>query len=357
MTRCWRVEYFQEFGKVKIWMCRDERLGQCVFEDGFVTPNMPKLHYAIKFQGGSGFMIHKDLNEEIKKFNVMYVFEKRDGFNLLFYKYKNKIIPKTRMLPRAGGKTSLVVKDKDFPLETIKKVVNDGYVPYFEVWGTKVENKYRIPAGDVNKTLAQKINGLPSLNVELIWVWDFENKQFLHPIKIVELAEQYGLAHAPYFGKHKVSVITILDLMDKAEQQNLKYNDIVIEGFVAHCFLKGEYKMFKIKPPTVMKKHVTQVRKLIPLEAIKREIGKIIVEVDVEELAKEPIKHLKTIFEYLREDFMVSKKDRKNVMYVFTNEIAKEIVKQNLVSSLEDAGRKGYHKMVIGALARYFHKR
>jgi len=251
----WKIKTFPFFGKVKIWMYHDADMGKCVFEDGFVTPNMPKLHYAIQFDAVH-FKIFDRLNPRMVRFKKMYVFEKRDG-------------------------------------------------------GTPV-----------------------------------------HPREMMKIANQYGLNHVKFYGVYDVDANTIIELMEKAEKKNREAGEIVTEGYVAHCFLKGDYRMFKIKPYTVMQNDVQRAKRKIPLDVVKREINKVLLEVDVEAIAKNPVEHLRTVFDYLSEDYSLTHQIKKNVMYVFTKIIGEEILRLYPDITPEQAGRRGFHKMIIGAIIK-----
>jgi len=346
----WKVKFFPFFGKVKIWMLHDENMGRCVFEDGFITPNMPKLRYAIQFSSLGGFRVFRKLNSAMAKFRRMYVFEKRDGFNLLFYEYKGKIIPKTRMLPIASGKCMKVVKDPDFPLKRIERLVKDGYIPYFEVWGTRLE-KFRIDCGDIDKRAVQEIEGLPDLNVDMIWLKKRDETP-VHPREMMKIAEEYGLNHVKFHGVYNVNADNVIKLMDTAEEKNRGVGRLVTEGYVAHCFLKGEYEMFKIKPYTIMKIDVEKAKKSVPRDVVKREIGKVLLEVDIETIAKNPPEYLRMVLDYIAEEHEVTRKIRKEVSQIFCEVVAREILKSWPNITPEMAGRRGFHRMTIGAIIK-----
>jgi len=352
----WRKKRFNKFGLVKIWMYHDKDMGKCVFEDGFITPNMPKLQYAIRFSTLNEFRIINKLNKSMLPYKTMHVFEKRDGFNLLFYMYKDEVIPKTRMLPIAGGKIQQVLRDDDFPLTNIERILRDGYIPYFEAWGTRIIQKYKIGCGNVNKAMAQKIEDLPDLNVDMIYIYDGEHDKHIHPKEMMKIAKTYDLNHVKFIESCKITVDNVLRLMDKAEALNNEYGCIVTEGYVAHCYLKESYDMFKIKPKSVMMADILKTKKLVPLDIVKKELGKVFLEVDLEELAKNPVDYLNMVFDYIRESYSLSKRDRKNIMYLFSGEISQELLRKYPDITLESAGRKGYHKMIIGALYHYLKK-
>ncbi|ADC64743.1 hypothetical protein Ferp_0570 [Ferroglobus placidus DSM 10642] len=372
-----------KFGRVTVYMAHDEHMGKCLFEDGFVTPNMPKLHYAIDFSVRDDTLILKDsLSPKAREFQggEAYVFEKRDGFNLLFYMYRGEVIPKTRMKPMATGKTAQVVTLPGFPREEVEELVRDGYIPIMEVWGTKIE-ELDIMHGPVNYRAVQEREGLPELNAEIIAIMRAESGErasnnsgnnnsggsfskdtltlassnsiycyeFLPPDVMMETAESYGLKTAPLHDVVELSPENVKELMSWAEKVNER--EVILEGFVAHCSIGTGYGMFKIKPYSIMAKDVI-TSKTIPRERIELEISKILLETDVEEIARNPGLYIEQLNDYLGEDFKLTKEMRKKARRVFAETIARELLRKNPDLTPEAAGRCGIHGMFIGFLRK-----
>jgi len=343
------------FGKAVVYMAHDENMGKCRFEDGFVTPNMPKLHYAIDFSAKDDKLILKDnLSPKAKEFlgENVYIFEKRDGFNLLFYMYREEIIPKTRMKPIATGKTSQVINMPGFPKEDIEEMVYDGYVPILEVWGTKLD-ELGIMHGPVNCRAVQARERLPELNTEVIAImladYDGNRYEFLPPDSMIDIAAVYGLKTAPLHDVVELTSENVKELMSRAEKINEQ--ETLLEGFVAHCSNDGRYGMFKVKPYGIMAKDVI-TSKTVPRERIELETSKILLETDVEEIARNPELYIEQLNDYLKEDFRLTKEMGKKVRRVFAETVARELLRLDPDLTPEKAGRSGIHGMIIGAIVR-----
>ncbi len=345
----WR-EVKCELGVCRVWMKRDEWMGKCILPDGFVTPNMPKLRYALEFASVPRFRVFRKLRRELESFDEMWVFEKRDGFNLLFYQWRGRVIPKTRLLPVAGGKTRRVIESPRFPLSEVEEMVRDGFTPVFEVWGSEVE-KEGVKAGRVNKRVAEELEGLEGFNVDLIGVQVEERGgwRWLHPEKSIQLAGEYGLGHVKLHGVEEVSVEAVWRLMWEAERRNVEAGDVVTEGFVAHCY-SGELKMFKVKAFSVMRDDVSKTR--LSRERVKLEVEKVLLESPIEDVARNPEGYLKQVIQYLEEDVEVSKREKRMVEDVFLEAVAEEVLRVNPDVAGEWMGRRGWHKRVIGAVLK-----
>ena len=337
-------------GDTLVCMKRDENMGKCLIcSCNFITPNMPKLQYALDFEVVDENLILKDrLNPTIEKFSEAHVFEKRDGFNCLFYLFKGKVIPKTRLAPIASGKIQQVIKLPGFPMKEIERMVRDCFVPVFEVWGTKLD-EFGIMHGSVDLAKVQEREGLPELNVDLIGVMkaDYESCEYewLPPEEIIKKAEEYGLNHVKYHGTINLSVDSIKRLMDKIEDENRE--GIVREGVVLHCYNR-EYKMYKVKPYTLMQKDVVTAS-TIPRKRILLEISKVLVETDVLEVARNPVEYIRMVLDYLSEDYKITNKIAKKVNRVFVEAIAEAFV-QKYPEYSSEPWKLGVHKMFIGKI-------
>jgi len=342
-----KTKVYPVVGKTSVCLKRDEDMGKCyIHRTGFITPNMPKLKYALSFSVVGEDLRITGLNPEIRKFERAYVFEKRDGFNCLFYEYRGKIIPKTRLAPIATGVIGKVMELPEFPMGQITKLVRDGYVPIFEVWGTKLD-ELGILHGCVDVGRVQEKEGLPPLNVDLIAVMeaDYNSYQytFLPPEKIVDIALDYGLNPVKFHGTIRVEEDAITMLMKCCEIENEETT--LTEGRVLHCY-NGEYGMFKVKPYDIMKKDVLASKNIIPAERIKLEIQKVLLETDPLEVARNPDEYLRQVEEYLEEDYQLTKEMKKRVRSVFVEEVASRL------THLEEPWKHGVHRMFIGAIKR-----
>ena len=340
---------FPVVGEAKVYMRRNENMGKCLFPDGFITPNMPKLKYAIDFRydGETVIMLNR-LSSEAQKYKEAHVFEKRDGFNCLFYKYKNKIIPKTRLAPIASGKIMQITKLSEFPMKNIEEMVKDDYIPVFEIWGSKLL-EYNIQFGCVDVQRVQELEGLPELNVDLIAVMqaDYQhyNYTFLPPEQIFKLARDYGLNPVKYYGTIELTYNNVTKLMDSIEEQNK--DGIVSEGRVLHCY-NGQYKMFKVKPLNIMTKDVSATSKVVSPNRVVAELQKILLETDVLEITRNPEDYIRQLIDYLSEDYKLNKRARKYILKVFIEEVAKEFVQR--YSDVKDPWKLGVHKMFLGQI-------
>jgi hypothetical protein len=348
-----------EFGRVSIYCRHDRFMGACLFHDtGFITPNFPKIGYAIDFQvDGEKLILFNRLEAHASHFKTGHVLEKRDGFNILFYLYDGRIIPKTRLNPKAGGKVIGIIGHEAFKpyMEKIAKMVNNGYIPVFEVWGRLLE-ALDIDHGSIDYGLVAEKRGLnKQLNVELlaVIVADYEgyNYTFVPAEEMVSLAEEYGLPTAPNYGKMDMTAINVLKIMGKLHLQNHRAGGRVIEGCVIHCY-DGGHQMFKIKTYPIMKGDVV-FSKTIPEERILLELTKILLENDVITIAKDAGTYLKQLREYIEEDYgEITNREEQKIVDVFREKMAKEVLDIRPDMTPEKAGREGFHKVIIGGIAR-----
>ncbi|RLC36274.1 hypothetical protein DRH29_04865, partial [candidate division Kazan bacterium] len=333
-----------------VYLKHDQHFGACYLHaTDQVTPNMPKLRYAINFEVREDKLEIKDsLNSELAKYKEAYVFEKRDGFNLLFYKFRDKVIPKTRTAPIALGQIQKVIQLPEFPIKQIEQMVLDGFTPYFEVWGTKLD-EFEIIHGCVNILEVQKAEGLPDLNCDLIAVK--QDNKWLSPDRMFQLAKQYDLEACKCYDIVEVSVSRVIDLMQRAEQLNEKVGTIITEGYVLHAYTpRFGLGMFKVKPYNVMLHDVIRSHNTIPKDRVDLEISKLLLEYDLISVAKDPIPYLEMLYDYLEEDYKLTNKAKRRVLKQFTSRIARLLISEHNISSAEQAGRSGIHKCVIGAL-------
>ncbi|HDH44836.1 MAG TPA: hypothetical protein ENG66_05535 [Thermococcus sp.] len=338
-------------GKTTVYLKHDEYLGKClIHENNFITPNMPKLQYLLKFKiEEDKLTLLDELQTQVKQ---AFVFEKRDGFNLLFYLWKEKVIPKTRLAPIATGTTRKIISHPLFPIQQITKMVKDGLIPIFEVWGTVLE-KFRLVHGQVNFQRVQSLTGLPELNVELITVLraDYERGlyRYFHPSQMIQIAEQYGLRTPPLIYVGPLTPSKVKQLMKEASEQNRKHNTVIIEGYVAHLF-NEKYQMFKIKPIEIMETDV--ILKGIPKQRVLRELTKILIETPLLEIARNPNEYMEELLKYLKEDYPLNAKIKRKITAIAIQEIAEQLLAQNPNLTPETAGRLGIHKWVIGAIIK-----
>jgi len=341
-SKCVKSKHYPVVGKTTVYIKHDEHFGKClIHESNFVTPNMPKLHYALSFRVVGETINITGLSQELSKYDKAWVFEKRDGFNCLFYEYKGKIIPKTRQSPIATGKIMDIINLREFPYDKIKHMVRDGYVPIFEVWGT-VLDKFQILHSCINLAEVQKVENLPELNVDLIAVMeaDYETYEyrFLPPKKIIDLSQEYGLTHVKFHGVTDVSLDKLLELMEEAEKKNEK--TYLTEGYVLHCY--PEYAMFKLKPMAIMVKDIV-LSKTVPRDRIVLEISKVALENSILEIMCNPDEYIQEVIEYLKEDYSLTKKHLKKIREVFIDFFAQEYVKH----FEEEPWKLGVHSMFI----------
>lgn len=344
--KVYRECFIEPFGRVLIYMKHNKDFGKCIFEDGFETPNMPKLPYAVDFTvNGRVLKLLDRLNPELLKYSEGYVFEKRDGFNLLFYEWNNQIIPKTRIRPIASIKTRKIVKLPEFPLKEIIHLVKDGYIPYLEVWGTKLD-EYDITHGCVNVAKVQEIENLPTLNVDVIAIKDVTTRKFLHPERWFSLAIAYGLKPVKFYGSIKITYDNIIKLMRSAEEKNKEVGDIITEGFVLHCWNPTDYSMFKVKPYSVMYKDVILNFTLLD-EKIHQEITKILLDVSALEIAKNLEQYYKLLLQYLSEENRLFRKQKMKARDIFLKRIAKAIREEFPQADYRELARLGIHSALF----------
>ena len=350
-----KTKVYPIVGRTTVYMRHNRDFGKCLIHDGsFITPNMPKLSYAVDFKVNEDRIVLKGLNPILRKFKTAYVFEKRDGFNCLFYQYKDKVIPKTRQNPIATGKLMQIIQLRQFPIENIEKMVKDGFVPVFEVWGTILDlDKFKIVHGPVDIQKVKHLESLPDLNVDLIAVMKADYKTFtytyLPPDKIIKLAKEYDLNSVKFHHVLDVSFQNVLREMKECEDFNLKNNSILTEGRVLHCYNGNEYEMFKLKPLDIMKKDVI-LRSTVPVDRIKAEISKILVENDISEVARNPQEYFEQLLNYLREDYNITRKMKNKVKEIFIETVAWEFLKK--YPECQKFWEK-VHPMFIGTIKRF----
>jgi len=107
--------------------------------------------------------------------------------------------------------------------------------------------------------------------------------------------------------------------------------------------------MFKVKPLNLMEKDVISAY-TIPVDRIKLEITKIMLENDILEIARNPIEYLKEVIEYLSEDYKITNKLNRKVNNVFIETVAQEFVKK--YPDCKKPWKLGVHKMLIGSIKK-----
>ena len=352
-----RRKSYQRLGDVSIYTGRDKNLGKCYFhKDGFITPNMPKLFYAFDFFVNLDDKIEiKGLSRNLPENSKVYIYEKRDGFNCLFYEYDGKIIPKTRMNPIARGMIMSIINLPQFPIKRIERMVRDGYIPIFEVWGSKLdkvaaENFIDHVHGSIDMAKVEEAENLPELNVDLIAVMKIKNNKYkyMSPSFIEKIANNYRLHSVKYHGYIDVTYDKLIEIMDGCQKVNEEAQATITEGRVLHSYLHGEYRMFKLKPMPIMEHDVVQ-GKTIPMSRIELEISKILLENSINEIIKNPIEHIKEVIKYLSEDFIMINKFNRKVSSAFIDIICKEYVKENSIINIEEL-YKVVHPSLIGKI-------
>lgn len=340
-----RRVFDDEFGEVLIYRRHDEFMGRCVFtKTFFVTPNMPKLEYAIQFSIDYDLRrinIIEKLNKKLEEYKgkKMYVYEKRDGFNLLFYEYKGKIIPKTRLNYKVSPKTLKIIKRNDFPINNIRRMVLDGFIPIFEVWGSDLI-KSGLLFGGTDVSLVEKIENKPPFNVDLIAVRKADENYeypFVPPKEMEKLAQEYGLNTVDKLYETRVSIEAVLRIMDEKEKINREYGRKVTEGAVIHVWNKNlGYKMFKVKPYTVMEEDVLKVKYIKPkntqvasvMDRVRQEITKIILDFDIDDIVRNIDEYTKILYEYLEEDILLTRKSKKIIKDEFWHTVVDEFLRR-----------------------------
>jgi len=350
-----KTKVFPVVGLTSVYMKHDENLGKClIHNENFITPNMPKIGYALRFSvSDKEIIVRNEMNPQIisSGFKQALAFEKRDGFNCLFYEYQNNIIPKTRGGPIATGEILKIIKEQAFPRDSIFRMVTDGYVPVFEVWGSLLD-EHNILHGRVNVKAVERRENRPPLNVDLIAVMsaNYEQKiyEWINAERITKLARIYGLTTAPLYGVVSLDPESIFRLMRNADALNQAANSIVIEGYVLH--VKNEFGsgMFKVKPISIMAYDVT-VDSQIPPERVRAEISKLLVETPPLEVSKNPADYFSEVLAYLREDYRVTRRSEREIKQIFIEEVANKLAK---CPSLTKPWALGVHPMFLGQLRR-----
>jgi len=194
-----------------VYMMHDEHLGTVFIKDkNFITPNMPKLPYAVNFKIDGVSVKVNGLYHKLIPFKdkTGYYFIKRDGFNLLFYEFNNELIMKTRLLPEASENTRKLVNNHlKNELEKIRELVKDGFIPIFEVWGETLK-EYDILNGGSKVKIVKEIEGIdtdPVMDLIALRYNDGCDYPFVDPKNMLKISKQYGLRTPPYF-KKKVTI-------------------------------------------------------------------------------------------------------------------------------------------------------
>jgi hypothetical protein len=350
-----KTKVFPVVGLTSVYMKHDTNFGKCLIHNGnFVTPNMPKIGYALCFSvNDKDVIVRNEMNPQIIRagFKQAWAFEKRDGFNCLFYEYHNNLIPKTRGGPIATGEISKLIDEPAFPLDNIFKMVVDGYVPVFEVWGSLLDER-NILHGRVNVREVERRENLPPLNVDLIGAMSANSRQgvyeWIDPEQITTLAWKYGLTTPPFCGIVSLDPKSIFQLMRNADALNQKANSIVTEGYVLHVKNESGSGMFKVKPIPIMAHDVT-VDAQIPPERVRAEISKLLVETPSLDVSKSPASYFAEVLAYLKEDYRVTRRSERGIKQIFIEEIA------NKLANLPDLTKPwalGVHPMFLGQLRR-----
>jgi len=350
-----KTKNFPVVGQTTVYMKHDENFGKClIHESNFVTPNMPKISYALRFSvSDSELIVHNELCQEIilNDFREAHVFEKRDGFNCLFYEYQNNLIPKTRGAPIATGEILELINEQAFPRDRILKIVLDGYVPVFEVWGS-ILDEHHILHGRVNVKVVEQRENKPSLNVELIGAMQAYYEKNIYTWvsfdRLQNIAKQYDLTTAPFYGMIKLSPEQIFKLMNHADALNHAAGTTIIEGYVLHAHRDQEHGMFKVKPINIMTNDVI-ANSQIPPERVKAEISKLLVETTPLEIARNPFEFFEEAMNYLKEDYRLTNRLERKAKQIFIEEIANVLASQPLT---DEPWRLGIHPMFLGQLRR-----
>ncbi len=301
--------------KLLVYMRHDEYMGT-VYDTitGYISPNMPKLQYAYNFDISGMNVFLKGISHYIGKFDgkTGYYFIKRDGFNVLFYKppYSNTIIPKTRLLPEASTLVKNIIYnniDSDV-IKNIEEMVNDGYIPIFEVWGETLD-KYNLVYGGSDVKTVKEIEGIdvdPVIELIALRINDGCDYPFIPPGEMIKIAKEYGLKTPPY----EIAPVTFKKIREYYNKLNKIYEDygrIVYEGIVVHVYdPEIGYGMLKLKPQFVLLKDV--ILKNIEnaeeyLNKVNYEVSKILLDYDIRYIIYEGYQEvINQIKEYLSED-------------------------------------------------------
>jgi len=372
----------------KIWMRHDQWMGKAVIHENLnvyrqVTPNMPKLPYCLDPES-------LELIDELKEFSGIAVFDvKRDGFNVLFYPIYGKdggqvVVPKTRMSVIAKGRILNVLKEMPEDLkEKIEKMVADGYVPVFEVWGSKLED-YKVLTGITNKEATEKVEGLPyGLHFELTHMFrlakyfeEWDDYEGLSPVQRQKIAREYGVKTVPQYVVLKVDrgeikeYVYVGDLHDVKipETRDLKEfmiqlmhefdrvneeHGVITEGAVVHF---GP-NMCKLKAFEVMKHDIQRAKGVASIDRIEAEYSKVALEVPTMEIARRYEEIAEEIVKYIEEDFRLTKEGVKHVWNVVKDRVSTDLILETyggeeIGEYLRALAEGGVDSKVIACVAR-----
>lgn len=305
-------------GKVHTVLSHNENLGVCYLENyDYITPNMPKLPYAFEFKFDGMNIILTKLNKYLeKRFSgaTGIVFEKRDGFNLLFYPHPKtgEPIPKTRLKSVASIKIQRFIENEISDiLEPVKNMLDDGYIPIFEVWGRKL-NDYDIIYGGTDVSKVMELEGISKDPVaELLAVRKNDGcyYPFVNLEEFLRIADEYGLKTPKIVEEVEINDDAFDKLKAMAEdfdETNKKYGRPVFEGGVLHISKDGRYGMFKVKAIEVMKKDVliaSGVNSEVIMNRIQIEISKLLNDFNIDQMLFDEWPIVKSqLREYLEED-------------------------------------------------------
>lgn len=357
---------YEDFGKVGIYLRHDEAMGACLIcKDDFITPNMPKLIYALDMKTDlmkEKMTIKDNLNIDRSKYNNYHVFEKADGFNVLFYKYNDECVPKTRLTPKAKGDIRKVLNNEEFERkysDKIEEIVDNGFIPVIEVYGKILEDN-NIFHGSVNYEKLGDIRGIDYVNAKLIAVMkaDYENfnYNFLPVNKLIEVSEEYELPLPKYYGQVEPSVNKIRELMKQIEEKNSKYNDVINEGYVLHCQNKNNYDMFKVKSEPIMRKDVI-VNRIVSKERVLKELSKILLETNVKKIVQNKKEYLNELKEYIEEERELKNKDEKKITNIFRDKVSEKFYEEIGKKSPKELGKMGVDGFFINKIKEIQSKR
>lgn len=365
--------YHPLLGHLKIYKKRDENLGKALLIDyGAITPNMPKIPYFTGFKSKYDefdIEVLPELHPDLKKLygKKAYITLKYDGTNILFYKVGDKVIPKTRLNAVASRKVLNALNDKRFPWNVINSLVMNDYVPVIELWGTDVVSKYDLLNGGTNLKRFQELFKYNSYNATLLMMFkaDYDNCEYelLHPKKTMKVLDEYSdgsLDYAYILDIVNVSYKNLYTFMEFFENVNNDFGSPVFEGAVAHIpSRKYGYKMFKIKPLSLMRKDVMVNMFVIPVERIKLEIEKIIDSFDINLIAQKPEKHFRMLIEELESDykkedpeFHFVKRQVKYLWRAFTKKVVDNILSTYPSITIQEMVNSKFDGRIIGEVKR-----
>ncbi|MHA1593781.1 MAG: hypothetical protein ACTSXX_03465 [Candidatus Baldrarchaeia archaeon] len=348
------------YGEVtaSIWMRHDRWLGKVVIHENErvrfqITPNMPKLEYCFEIPS-------MQLASNLLEFSgLIYLDVKRDGFNCLFYPIYGKdggfiVVPKTRTAVVSKGRIMDVMKRMPRYLRSkVMAVVEAGYIPVFEVWGSAVQEQYGVLTGITDKRRTEKVEKLkPGIHFELTHLLrrkgdidEWDNYEHVSPEEREDIAADYGLPLVKRYGiirveRGEVSEVIeetglhgvpfpsednlrefLMKLMGTFEEVNKRLGNVT-EGAVLHF----DKNMYKLKAWSIMRHDLEVARGVPSEERVHKELSKVLLEVTILEAAKRFDDIVDSVYRYIEEDFRLSDRGKRLVRRVCADVVATELI-------------------------------